>query len=103
MIGKTPSSPRLCLACTHFGLQPAFPAVDPSGASEDEANDLCVRHRAFLTEGFCVLCGRREAWLVIHDQSDIGACRPCYAARFGEEAAQAVETTWEALDQAANL
>jgi hypothetical protein len=103
MDGKNPDEPRLCFACSHFGLQPAMLAVDLTGRSEDEADSLCVRHRAFLTEGFCVLCGRRETWLVLHDKSDIGACRSCYTARFGEEAAQAVETTWEALDQAANL
>ena len=102
MVEKTPS-PRLCLACTHFGLEPAMPAVDPAGNSKDEADSLCVRHRAYLTEGFCILCGRREAWLVLHDQSDIGACRSCYAARFGEPAAQAVEACWEALDHASRL
>jgi hypothetical protein len=80
-----------------------MPAVDSAGISRDEADSLCVTHRARLTEGYCVLCGRREAWLVLHDESDIGACRPCYAGRFGEPAAQAVEATWEAQDHAANL
>lgn len=94
---------RACFACTHFGLAPAMPAVDQMGISVDEADELCSKHRAYLTEGFCVLCGRREAWLVLHDESDIGACRPCYATRFGEPAAQAVEAVWEAQDQAANL
>ena len=103
MEGKNPSAPRLCLACVHFGLQPVGPAVDASGVSDDEADSLCSTHRAFMTEGFCVLCGRREAWLVLHDESDIGACRPCYVARFGEPAAQAVEGAWAALDQAASL
>jgi hypothetical protein len=94
---------RACFACTHFGLRPAMPAVDPAGISSDEADSLCVRHRARMTEGTCVLCGRREAWLVLHDESDIGACRPCYAGRFGEDAAKAVEATWEALDEASRL
>ena len=94
---------RACFACTHFGFEPALPAVDQTGASSDEADSLCSRDRARMTEGYCVLCGRREAWLVLHDESDIGACRPCYAGRFGELAAQAVEATWEAQDQAANL
>jgi hypothetical protein len=94
---------RACLACVHFGLEPALPAVDQAGVSGDEADSLCSKCRARMTEGFCVLCGRREAWLVLHEKSDIGACRPCYAGRFGEPAAQAVEAVWEAQDQAANL
>lgn len=92
-----------CFACTHFGLRPVMPAVDHTGRSDDEADSLCSTHRARTTEGYCVLCGRREAWLVLHDESDIGACRPCYAARFGEAAAQAVEATWERLDRASSL
>jgi hypothetical protein len=92
-----------CLACTYFGLRPAMAAADPTGLSKDEADTLCWVHRARLTEGFCVLCGRREAWVVLHDQSDIGACRPCYAARFGETAAAALEATWLSLEAAATL
>jgi len=92
-----------CFACAHFGLRFVRPAVDPTGRSDDEADSLCSRHRALMTEGYCVLCGRREPWLVLHDMSDIGACRPCYAARFGEAAAQAVEATWETMDRASSL
>ncbi len=100
---KSPTRERPCLACTHFGLQPVRPAVDGAGISSDEADELCTRHRSAMTEGYCVLCSRREPWLVLHDESDIGACRPCYVTRFGKEAAQAVEATWAALDQAASL
>jgi hypothetical protein len=92
-----------CLACSHFGQSPAMPAVDLTGRSKDEADSLCVMHRARLTEGYCVLCGRREAWVVLHETSDIGSCRPCYAGRFGEPAAQQVEAVWSALDDAASL
>jgi len=94
---------RACLACTHFGLNPALPAVDQTGASSDEADSLCSRDRARMTEGYCVLCGRREAWLVLHDESDIGACRPCYVARFGETAAHDVEMVWDAIEKASRL
>jgi hypothetical protein len=95
--------PGDCLACTHFGLLPVMPSVDPSGRSKDEADSLCTRHRARMTEGACVLCGRRESWLVLHEKSDIGSCRPCYAALFGEEAARDVEAVWRALDVAGSL
>jgi hypothetical protein len=80
-----------------------MPAVDRAGTSTDEADALCVRHRAFLTEGFCVVCGRREAWLVLHETSDIGACRPCFVRCFDEDAARSVEAAWKALDEAASL
>ncbi len=92
-----------CLACTHFGLHPVMASVDPSGQSKDEADSLCPRHRALMTEGACVLCGRRQAWLVLHEKSDIGSCRPCYAALFGEEAARDVEAVWRSLDVAGSL
>lgn len=92
-----------CLACTHFGLKPVMPPVDRDGSSSDEADALCTRHRAFLTEGFCVVCGRREAWVVLHDTSDIGACRPCFVGCFGEDSALRVEAAWSSLDEAASL
>src|SRR5579862_19260 len=94
---------RSCFACTHFGVEPVMPAVDQTGASKDEADILCSSHRAKMTEGYCVLCGRREAWVVLHETSDIGSCRPCYATRFGEEAAQDIEAIWESLDEASRL
>ncbi len=97
------AGPGACLACTHFGLHPVMPSVDPSGHSKDEADSLCSTHRARMTEGACVLCGRRQAWLVLHETSDIGSCRPCYAARFGEEAARDVEAVWRSLDVAGSL
>ncbi len=101
---ETPiTAPRACLACVHFGLVPTMPAVDEAGLSHDEADALCRPHRAKMTEGYCVLCGRRQAWLVLHEKSDIGACRPCYASQYGERAAQDVEAVWDALEAASRL
>jgi hypothetical protein len=80
-----------------------MPAVDQKGSSDDEADALCSRHRAFLTEGFCVVCGRREAWVVLHETSDIGACRACFVRCFDEDAARAVEAAWKSFDDAASL
>lgn len=92
-----------CMACAHSGLSPVMPAVDRDGTSNDEADALCARHRSFLTEGFCVVCGRREAWVVLHETSDIGGCRPCFVVCFGEDAARGVEAAWRSLDEAASL
>ena len=92
-----------CLACEHYDIQPRELAVDVTGTSRDEADALCRPHRARLTEGGCVLCGRREPWVMIHETSDIGACRPCFAGRFGEERAQQVEDAWEDFKWAQSL
>mgnify|MGYP001593714353 FL=1 len=62
-----------CLACDHYGCEPRELAVDLDGRSEDEADALCAVHRGRLTEGACVLCGRRLPWAMPHESSDIGA------------------------------
>lgn len=49
------------------------------------------------------MCGRREAWVVLHEKSDIGACRPCFVRCFSEDAARGVEAAWRSLDEAASL
>lgn len=76
---KTP----ICVACEAYGIVPASLAVDPAGRSKDEADALCVQHRARATEGLCVLCGRREPWSSPWPKSDIGACELCYRVTFG--------------------
>ncbi len=43
------AGPGACLACSHFGLRPVMPSVDPSGRSKDEADSLCTTHRARMT------------------------------------------------------
>jgi hypothetical protein len=39
----------LCAACTYYGLEPISLSVDPACRSNDEADRLCVLHRARLT------------------------------------------------------
>ncbi len=92
-----------CLACDHYSVELRELAVDVNGTSEDEADALCIPHRARLTEGGCVLCGCRVPWVMLHESSDIGACRPCYVARFGEKAARQVELAWQTMDWAKEL
>ncbi len=92
-----------CLACDHYGCEPRELAVDLDGLSMDEADALCAVHRGRLTEGACVLCGCRLPWVMLHESSDIGACRPCFAGRFGEEAACDVEVAWRSLEWARGL
>jgi hypothetical protein len=46
----------LCAACTYYGMDPVSLSVDPACRSNDEADRLCVLHRARMTEGYCVLC-----------------------------------------------
>jgi hypothetical protein len=43
-----------------------------------------------MTEGFCVLCGRREPWASPWPKSQIGACERCYRVAFGDEEGDAV-------------
>lgn len=80
-----------CIACVYYGLLPALPAVDPSCRSKDEADALCVQHRARATEGLCVLCGRREPWASPWPKSDIGACELCYRVTFGSAMGDAAQ------------
>lgn len=85
----------LCIACTHFGLDPAFPAVQPKTLANDEADLLCIQHRARMTEGLCVLCGRRAPWMSPFPKSDVGCCQFCYMVLYGAEAAEALEESWQ--------
>ena len=80
----------ICVACAYYGLMPASLAVDPACQSKDEVDALCVQHRARATEGYCVLCGRREPWVSPWPKSDIGACELCYSVLFGSAQAEAV-------------
>ena len=75
----------LCVACTYYGTGLLSLSVDPACRSKDEADRLCGLHRARMTEGYCVLCGRREPWVSPWPQSDIGSCERCYRVVFGTE------------------
>ncbi len=79
----------ICVACEYFGIEPASLAVDPACRSEDEADALCALHRSRTTEGYCVLCGRREPWVSPWPKSDIGACELCYRVSYGPTIAEA--------------
>jgi len=87
----------LCVACTYYGVDPISISVDPACRSKDEADRLCVKHRARCTEGMCVLCGRREPWVSPWPHSDIGACELCYRVTFGSEQGDwaAAELAWQ--------
>ena len=80
----------LCVACVYYGAIPLSLSVDPACRSHDEADALCVVHRARKTEGFCVLCGRREPWVSPWPNSDIGSCEPCFRVLFGKAHGDAV-------------
>ncbi len=73
----------LCVACAYYGVDPVSLSVDPACRSKAEADRLCAVHRARCTEGYCVLCGRREPWVSPWPESAIGACQPCYRLLFG--------------------
>ncbi len=80
----------ICVACEYYGAGPLELSVDPACRSREEADALCTRHRARMTEGFCVLCGRREPWVSPWPNSEIGACEGCYRVVFGDPQADAV-------------
>lgn len=80
----------LCVACGYYRIQEPSVAVDVGYQSKDEADRLCAPHRAKMTEGMCVLCGRREPWVSPWPQSDIGACELCFRITFGQEQGDAV-------------
>jgi hypothetical protein len=80
----------ICAACEYYGTSPASLSVDPACQSNDEADALCLVHRARCTEGLCVLCGRREPWVSPWPNSDIGACELCFRVIFGKEQGDAV-------------
>ena len=75
----------LCMACTRYEVELLSLSVDPACRSKDEADRLCVIHRARCTEGMCVHCGRREPWVSPWPKSDIGACELCYRVLYGTE------------------
>jgi hypothetical protein len=79
----------VCVACEYYGTLPLELSVDPACRSQDEADALCRRHRARMTEGYCVLCARRAPWASPWPRSAIGACERCYRAVFGESPADA--------------
>ena len=85
----------ICVACAYYELVPASLAVDPACHSRDEVDALCVQHRARATEGFCVLCGRREPWVSPWPKSDIGACELCYRVTFGSVMGDAAQEALE--------
>jgi hypothetical protein len=80
----------MCVACVYYGCMPASLSVDPACQSSDEAAALCPGHRAKMTEGMCVLCGRRGPWVSAWPNSDIGACEVCCRVVFGKAHADVV-------------
>lgn len=80
----------VCVACVYYGSTPPSLSVDPACQSTDEADSLCMPHRARMTEGYCVLCGRREPWVSPWPNSDIGCCELCFRVLFGKAHADAV-------------
>jgi hypothetical protein len=92
----------LCVACVEYGIVPADLAVDPSSRSPNEADALCRTHRARMTEGYCVLCARKEPWVSPWTGSAIGCCKPCFVERFGGLLGEEVEAEFAqpaSLDQ----
>ncbi len=79
----------LCVACEYYGVAVSL-SVDPACCSTNEADALCAPHRAKVTEGYCVLCGRRAPWISPWPESRIGCCEACYGIVFGKEQADAV-------------
>jgi hypothetical protein len=73
----------LCVACQYYGLSPGALSVDPGCQSTNEVDALCMVHRARCTEGYCVLCGHRAAWVSPWPTSVIGTCPPCFQGVFG--------------------
>jgi|SRR5579862_4415771 len=84
----------ICVACEYYVLRPVELSVDPACQSSNEADALCARHRARMTEGYCVLCGRREPWASPWPKSDIGSCEECYRDLFGSADADLAAGCW---------
>ena len=89
----------ICVACEYYGAVEVALAVDPACGSAEEADALCAPHRAKMTEGSCVLCGRRSPWVSPWEGSRIGACRPCYEGLFGRAQADAASVTISATQE----
>jgi hypothetical protein len=84
----------ICAACATFGISSPELSVDPACRSPHERDRLCAAHRARMTEGYCVLCARREPWISPFPESRIGCCRPCFAALTSEEEARRLDRLW---------
>jgi hypothetical protein len=80
-----------CVACEFFHLDPESRRVDQVGDSTDEADALCIVHRARMTEGLCVVCGHRLPWVSPWANSSIGCCELCFRVTYGSEAADQVQ------------
>jgi hypothetical protein len=80
----------ICVACAYYGLASPSLAVDPACQSSEEADALCMAHRARMTEGYCVLCGHRAPWVSPWPSSNIGACELCFRVVFGNAEGDAV-------------
>lgn len=80
-----------CFACGYFEIDPPALAVDPALKEDDEADALCAVHRGRMTEGLCVVCGRREMWVTVTSESYIGACRECLVEKKGEAFVKTIE------------
>lgn len=80
-----------CVACEFFHLDPASKRVDQAGKSRDEADALCIVHRARMTEGLCVLCGRRLPWVSPWTNSSIGCCETCFRVMYGNDDADQIQ------------
>jgi hypothetical protein len=89
LLGGFMERTSICVACEYYGSSRLELSVDPACQSRDEADALCATHRARMTEGFCVLCGRREPWVSPWPHSEIGACEACYRVVFGNPQADA--------------
>src|SRR5689334_8256465 len=90
MLGGSMERTSICVACAYYGDSPVSLAVALACQSTDEADALCASHRAKVTEGCCVLCGRREPWVSPWPNSDIGECELCFRVVFGKEQGDAV-------------
>lgn len=85
----------VCVACNAFLMHGPGARMNRAPGSSDEADLLCMVHRARTTEGLCVLCGRRAPWASLWPRSDIGCCELCFRVTFGNEAGdQAAEQLW---------
>lgn len=89
--GRVGSWTCFCVACEYFHLDPESRRVDQVGNSSDEADALCVVHRARMTEGMCVLCGRRLPWVSPWINSSIGCCETCFRALYGNDAGDEIQ------------
>lgn len=86
------------MACEHFGIRPAAPAVDPGGTSPDHADRLCRTHRIRVMRGYCFLCGVGKAWASPFADASIGCCRNCLFQHHGLNKARWIEQEIEGND-----